>query len=51
MSSITKCWRMYRLKTENAGYKLVVDILNRLKIYLGKFSNTTLSILQTCWVI
>ena len=47
MSSITKFWCMYRLETENARYKPDVDICNRLKIYLGKFSNTILSILKT----
>ncbi len=47
MSSITKCWCMYRLKTENAGYKPDVDIFNGLKIYLGRFSNKILSILKT----
>ena len=47
MSNITKCWCMYRLKTENAGYKPDVDIFNRLEIFLGRFSNKILSILKS----
>ncbi len=38
---------MYRLKTEKAGYKLDVDIFNRLEIFLGRFSNKMLSILNS----
>ena len=47
MSSMAKFWCMYRLKTQDAGYKLDVDIFNRLEICLGRFSNKTLSILKS----
>ena len=47
LGSMTKFWCIYRLKTENAGYKLGVDVFTRLEIFLGRFSNKILSILKS----